>query len=371
MLIHFWLLHIIVQQVKSEECPRVVSHEALINSLMKNYSRSLSPSKKPVPVKVEVTVQDISELSVLSNSFTADLWFSSLWQDDRLAFGHLDSCRQNLSFDDTFESRIWSPNVCIVNSKVSKVHTSPKPNVLLMLMQNGTVWLNYRVRVEAPCVYELSDFPMDKIVCSWDLESYSYNTATVKIDWLEPAVTLTTTEFSASDYAFVGIKHAKHTEYYKAGEWYRLTVDIQFKRRYGFYILQIYIPSYIYVVISFITFVIELKALPARVILTVNTLMSLCLQFGNIIGSLPPVSYVKSIDYFMFTCIAFIFASTVELAFIAYQEKKLFMRSLRFNFSLRSIFTFKCVYTDPGESQTMKNMNCYGYNADFKKITGD
>lgn len=56
---------------------------------------------------------------------------------------------------------------------------------------------------------------------------------------------------------------------------------------------QIYIPSYIYVLISFITFVIELKALPARVILTVNTLMSLCLQFGNIIGSLPPVSYVK------------------------------------------------------------------------------
>lgn len=68
------------------------------------------------------------------------------------------------------------------------------------------------MRVEAPCVYQLSDFPMDKIVCSWVLESYSYNTATVQVDWLEPAVTLATTDFSASDYAFVGIQHNKLIE---------------------------------------------------------------------------------------------------------------------------------------------------------------
>jgi hypothetical protein len=81
-----------------------------------------------------------------------------------------------------------------------------------MLLQNGTVWLNYRVRVEAPCDFELSDFPMDKVTCSWVLESYSYNTATVMIDWMQDAVTLITKEFSASDYAFVDIKHYKHTE---------------------------------------------------------------------------------------------------------------------------------------------------------------
>lgn len=65
-------------------------------------SRSL-PSGTPVPVQVEVTVQDVMELSVLSNSFTADIWFSSIWYDPRLAYSHLDNCRQNLSFDDRFE----------------------------------------------------------------------------------------------------------------------------------------------------------------------------------------------------------------------------------------------------------------------------
>uniref|UniRef100_A0A183BZH9 Neur_chan_LBD domain-containing protein n=1 Tax=Globodera pallida TaxID=36090 RepID=A0A183BZH9_GLOPA len=305
----------------------------MIKLLLHNYSRSVSPSN-PVAVHVETTIQDINELNVMSNSFSADLWFSAIWHDPRLAFARYNSCRQNLSFDDTFEKYLWSPNVCLVNTKMSRVHSSPKPNVLLMLLSNGTVWLNYRVRVEAPCKFRLSDFPMDTV-----FESYSFNTATVTIDWLpSAAVTLQTDEFSASDFELTHTKHYKHTEYYKAGEWYRLTVEIGFRRRYGYYILQVYANLYINVFISWIAFCISLKALPARVILSVNTLMSLCLQFGNVIGSLPPVSYVKSIDYFMFVCIAFIFASLLEMAFIAYKDKKMVLHSLRMSLGIGSLF---------------------------------
>ncbi|KAI1722146.1 neurotransmitter-gated ion-channel ligand binding domain-containing protein [Ditylenchus destructor] len=309
---------------------------------MQNYSRSQSPPNPPVPVKVEVTIQDIAELSVLSNSFTADLWFSAIWHDPRLAFSHLDPCRKNLSFDATFENLLWSPNVCLVNTKYTRIHSSPKPNVLLMLLQNGTVWLNYRVRAEAPCEYNLADFPMDTVQCSLVFESYSYNTATVVIDWMPQAITLVTKEFTAADYVLSDINYFKHTEYYKAGEWYRLTLEIGFRRNYGFYIIEIYATMYINVFLSWIAFCISLKALPARVILSVNTLMSLCLQFGNIISSLPPVSYVKSIDLFMFTCIAYIFGSLLEMAFIAYQDKKMLMRSLRFNDGLSALLGLGC-----------------------------
>ncbi|KHJ79743.1 Neurotransmitter-gated ion-channel ligand binding domain protein [Oesophagostomum dentatum] len=240
---------------------------------------------------------------------------------------------------------LWSPNVCIVNTKSTTVHMSPKPNVLLMLMPNGTIWLNYRVKVESPCSMNLERFPIDQQVCSLVFESYSYNTATVSIDWMPIAITVLE-DISLPDFDLSGIKTFKHTESYKAGEWYRLTVELRFKRRYGFYILQMYFPTYISVFISWIAFCIDTKALPARIVLGVNSLMSLTFQFGNIIRSLPPVSYIKAIDIWMFTCVAFIFASLLELAFVAYQDKKLLLKSNKSGNTLYAILSFM-KYFDP------------------------
>uniref|UniRef100_A0A1I8BR56 Neur_chan_LBD domain-containing protein n=1 Tax=Meloidogyne hapla TaxID=6305 RepID=A0A1I8BR56_MELHA len=119
---------------------------------------------------------------------------------------------------------------------------------------------------------------MDSARCQLVFESYSYNTATVTIDWMPSALTLLFDEISASDHQLVHTKLFKHTEYYKAGEWYRLTLEMGFRRRYGYYLLQVYANTYINVFLSWIAFCISLKALSARVILSVNTLISLCVQ---------------------------------------------------------------------------------------------
>ncbi|KAE9419678.1 hypothetical protein Angca_005012, partial [Angiostrongylus cantonensis] len=228
---------------------------------------------------------------------------------------------------------LWSPNVCIVNTKSTTVHNSPKPNVLLMLMPNGTIWLNYRVKVESPCSMNLERFPIDEQLCSLVFESYSYNTATVSINWMPTPITILD-DISLPDFDLSEFKA------YKAGEWYRLTVEFKFKRRYEFYILQMYFPTYISVFISWFAFCIDTKALPARIVLGVNSLMSLTFQFGNIIRSLPPVSYIKAIDIWMFTCVAFIFASLLELAFVAYQDKKLLLKSSRSSNTMHVVTSF-------------------------------
>lgn len=106
---------------------------------------------------------------------------------------------------------------------------------------------------------------MDSAQCSLVFESYSYNTATVTINWMPTnAVTLRFNELSETDYQLTYTKYYKHVEvrngcgnryfrgrifliafffrhrqYYKAGEWYRLTAEIGFRRRYGYYILQV------------------------------------------------------------------------------------------------------------------------------------
>ncbi|TKR72204.1 hypothetical protein L596_019693 [Steinernema carpocapsae] len=211
-------------------------------------------------VVVELTIQSITEISEFSSSFKADVWFSQIWHDPRLDFSDRNFCLTNLSLAAHQLSNLWTPNasVCFVNSKKVEIHTSPTQNILLLALSNGTIWVNHRVSLQGPCQLDLTYFPMDTQTCNIVFESYSYNTAEVRILWRDwDAVTIPDPNAKKlPDFELVHISNHNATLLYTAGLWDQLEVVMVFRRLYGYYVLQAYMPTYLSVFISWVILIV-------------------------------------------------------------------------------------------------------------------
>ncbi|KAK6039640.1 hypothetical protein COOONC_22855, partial [Cooperia oncophora] len=113
----------------------------------------------------------------------------------------------------------------------------------------------------------------------------------VQLRWMEEAVTLMK-PIQLPDFDMVHYETKKENLLYPNGYWDQLQVVFTFKRRYGFYIIQAYVPTYLTIIVSWVSFCMEPKALPARTTVGISSLLALTFQFGNILKNLPRVSYV-------------------------------------------------------------------------------
>lgn len=90
--------------------------------------------------------------------------------------------------------------------------------------------------------------------------------------------------------------------------------------------MQIYLPSMLIVVISWVSFWIHRDASPARVALGVTTVLTMTTLMSTTNASLPKVSYIKAIDMYLGFSFVMVFASLLEYAAVSYLNKKMKMK---------------------------------------------
>ncbi|KAF8382190.1 lgc-49 [Pristionchus pacificus] len=294
------------------------------------YNKFRIPTDEGVTVTVEFWIQAITTIDEITNDFEMDIYINEMWLDPALYFDHLNPCKQNLSLNHQVLERLWTPNSCFINSKIAQIHDSPFKNIFLMLYPNGTVWVNYRTRVKGPCQMDLSNFPMDVQKCNLIYESFNYNNQEVQMNWaadtfddkgnmVAPIQLLS--QIVLPDYDLIQYTARKLQEPYPAGMWDELHFELVFERRYIWYFMQAYLPTYLTIFISWVSFSLGPRAIPARTMLGVNALLAMIFQFGNIMRNLPRVSYIKAIDVWMLVSMTFIFCSLLELAIVGFKVK--------------------------------------------------
>lgn len=95
-----------------------------------------------------------------------------------------------------------------------------------------------------------------------------------------------------------------------------LEIRFVLSRDIGYFVIQLYIPSILVVILSWVSFWIGIEGSPARVSLGLLTVLTTTTMSAAARSSLPRVSYIKAVDIWMVICLLFVFASLIEYAIV-------------------------------------------------------
>ena len=90
------------------------------------------------------------------------------------------------------------------------------------------------------------------------------------------------------------------------------TAKFTFKRRSKYFVLQVYIPCILIVMVTWASFWITPTAAPARTAICVTTILTLITMLGIVNANMPKVSYIKALDLYLFVAFIFVLLSLLE-----------------------------------------------------------
>ncbi|XP_008543844.1 glutamate-gated chloride channel isoform X8 [Microplitis demolitor] len=255
----------------------------------------------------------------MEQEYSVQLTFREQWLDERLKFNDFGGRLKYLTL--TESTRVWMPDLFFSNEKEGHFHEIIMPNVYIRIFPHGSVLYSIRISLTLSCPMNLKLYPLDRQTCSLRMASYGWTTDDLVFVWKEGdpvqvVKNLHLPRFTLEKYLTDYCNSKTNT-----GEYSCLKVDLLFKREFSYYLIQIYIPCCMLVIVSWVSFWLDQSAVPARVSLGVTTLLTMATQTSGINASLPPVSYTKAIDVWTGVCLTFVFGALLEFALVNYASR--------------------------------------------------
>uniref|UniRef100_A0A8C1WDK8 Glycine receptor subunit alpha-3-like n=2 Tax=Cyprinus carpio TaxID=7962 RepID=A0A8C1WDK8_CYPCA len=291
------------------------------------YDARIRPNFKgpPVNVSCNIFINSFGSIAETTMDYRVNIFLRQQWNDPRLAYSEYPD--DSLDLDPSMLDSIWKPDLFFANEKGAHFHEVTTDNKLLRIFKNGNVLYSIRLTLTLSCPMDLKNFPMDVQTCIMQLESFGYTMNDLIFEWQEKgpvqfAEGLTLPQFILKDDS--DLRYC--TKHYNTGKFTCIEVRFHLERQMGYYLIQMYIPSLLIVILSWVSFWINMDAAPARVALGITTVLTMTTQSSGSRTSLPKVSYVKAIDIWMAVCLLFVFSALLEYAavnFVSRQHKEL------------------------------------------------
>uniref|UniRef100_A0A3B3XRB3 Gamma-aminobutyric acid (GABA) A receptor, alpha 5 n=1 Tax=Poecilia mexicana TaxID=48701 RepID=A0A3B3XRB3_9TELE len=296
----------------------------ILDGLLDGYDNRLRPGlgEKVTEIKTNIFVTSFGPVSDTEMEYTIDVFFRQSWKDERLCFK---GPMEMLALNNLLASNIWTPDTFFLNGKKSIAHNMTTPNKLLRLKDDGTLLYTMRLTISAECPMQLEDFPMDAHACPLKFGSYAYPVSEVIYKWTEDAaksVVVAEEGSRLNQYHLIGQTAGTEEIYTSRGEYTVMMAHFYLKRKIGYFVIQTYMPCFMTVILSQVSFWLNRESVPARTVFGVTTVLTMTTLSISARNSLPKVAYATAMDWFIAVCYAFVFSALIEFATVNYFTKR-------------------------------------------------
>ena len=221
------------------------SSEIQVKKLVfENYTRDILPNTT-VNIKLGIAIRSLNNINQVDGTITSNIWLRHWWNDKNIKWNKSiwNVSKITAYTEPELERSIWTPDIFIYNTAEKPMDELLKTNAIIY--SNGDIIWSRPGMIKTSCVFDLENFPFDTQICSYKFGSWSYDTSQINLSNADFPIDLTNYQ-SNQEWTIVKTEHYIEEKVYECcaetfqSSFYKITL----KRKYGYYVLNIILPTF-------------------------------------------------------------------------------------------------------------------------------
>merc|ERR1719507_2528208 len=284
-----------------------------------DYNKDLiPPTEGPLEVFVDIFIFEVSKINDIELTMTFELYFDLSWTESRFLINESSTkWGEDGSFmgSTNFVSSLWLPDIQIFKCKQFKKRQIVTDVAGLILFNTKQLLYTVSTEVIIDCPMKFSGYPLDHQSCKFLVGSYIHDNTQINFSGkYEHDVE----NQRAQQYILKCVNLGPNdTVIHWANKSFSQTgFQVDMIRRRTPVLLQVYLPSGLFVIVSWISFIVPPEIVPGRMALLVTLFLVLVNIFNSVTANAPKSEGLTAVETWVVMCILHVFCVLLEYAFI-------------------------------------------------------
>jgi len=274
-------------------------------------------------------IEEINNINDKAQMISISMYFAVSWLEPRLKINEsatewseaITGPANEVNESPEILKYIWYPELEIYGLDTFGRQRVLKEMSGVRIIKNKTITYELGVRISISCRMNFNDYPLDGHTCQFQVGSYYDTKETV----------------TCQSYFIYDLDRQRNLQHFiqidklpaefkevslPSGEYAACGFQVRLVRKQTQFLIQVYLPSFMFVIVSWVSFLIKPEVVPGRMALLVTLFLVLINIFNSVREEAPISSRLNAIDLYLVVCVFLVFGALLEYAVILMLLKK-------------------------------------------------